>query len=73
MLRAPLAKATSDASDGRAALDHQDPRVRGYIHRDRQGLRVHDYIRHPDCSHQDSAVRQDHASKADPDAPDLYI
>lgn len=67
-MQAPLAEAKSDASDGRAAVlqDHPD---RDYIH---PVLQDRDYNRRPDCSRLGPEGRQDRASAAGPDAPDLY-
>jgi hypothetical protein len=70
--QAPRAKATSDASDARAAqvlLDH--PPDRDYIRQDHQDPPDHDYIR-PDCSRPDPEAHLDHALMAGPDEPDPY-
>ena len=70
MLPAPPVKATSDASDARAAAVRP---VRDYSRPARQDHRDRGCIR-PDCSlHPALQVHPDRATVAGPDAPDLYI
>ena len=70
MSPAPPVKATSDASDARAAA-HQDLPVRDYIHPGRPDPRIHDCSR-PDCTRPVPEVHPDPWLKAAPDALDPY-